>query len=123
VLNHHKCGLEIAACHYQGGDNDYYDLIYVKSSSYNCNTMLNAGSIVDDFDGDQLPSNGFFRVHAGLYGKPAMNFYKRSNGNWEYYQDNGQKQGDCYPLNNFKWCSIAIRGASMGDHMWCTGAC
>jgi len=109
-----------------GDIDDYYDLIAVDSNRYNCNTMINTETAVDDWEEDTIPTNGFFRVNPGLEGtcgKPAMNFYRRSNGNWEFYTDDGHKVGDCYANSGFKSCTTGFQTASLTEYMWCTGAC
>jgi hypothetical protein len=109
-----------------GDIDDIYDLIAVDSNKYNCNTMMNTDSAVEDYDDDTLPGNGFFRVKGGLQGtcgKPPMNFYRRNNGNWEFYTDDGRKVGDCFANSGSKDCSIGLQTSFLKEYMWCTGAC
>jgi hypothetical protein len=58
------------------------------------------GARIPDWDEMYLPDNYF--TLSPICGKPAMDFYKRSNGNWEFYikNGNGKLEGTCYPEIN-----------------------
>ena len=68
---------------------------------YDCACMRDgdrAGQVsINDQGLSRLPDD-FFQVKAGFCGMGLLNFYKRSDGHWDFYVSNGDGtlQGKCY---------------------------
>ena len=52
----------------------------------------------------------FFSVESGLCGLGQLNFYKQSDGSWDFYQNNGDGslQGTCYSNTAITSCLLAF---------------
>src|SRR5438045_9644909 len=63
------------------------DVIACPSNHYNCkcygyNDRARLVTTIDD--STDLPDNGYFQLGKGLCGMPAMDFYRRGDGRWEF---------------------------------------
>jgi hypothetical protein len=80
------------------------------SNYYNCKCMRDgdraAQVLVNGGGVGSLPDD-FFSVKAGLCGLGQLNFYKQSNGAWNFYVDggDGSLQGTCYSNSGGSSCS------------------
>ena len=81
------------------------------SNNYNCGCMKNGdrAAQVIDVNGQGvggLPNNSF-SVKSGLCGMDQLDFYKSSDGHWDFYISNGDGtlQGKCHPNTASSSCS------------------
>lgn len=80
------------------------------SNYYNCKCMTGgdraAQVLVDGHGVGDLPDD-FFSIKSGLCGMGQLNFYKRSDGHWDFYVSNGdgKVQGACHSNTASSSCS------------------
>ncbi|TEB33105.1 hypothetical protein FA13DRAFT_1773345, partial [Coprinellus micaceus] len=80
------------------------------SNQYNCNCFKGGagGSNVVELPYPQQEFLTYFQVQSGLCGMPLIDFYKRSDGSWEFYVNNGNGhvQGSCYSNSDRQSCLV-----------------
>jgi hypothetical protein len=92
------------------------------NSGCNCWGHGNGGARVADWDEQYLPDN-YFTLQP-FCGMPAMDFYKRNDGRWEFYvkNGNGKLEGTCYTENNPSTDSCItgpFTSATVKKLLWC----
>ncbi|CEG80558.1 hypothetical protein RMATCC62417_14876 [Rhizopus microsporus] len=86
------------------------------SNYWNCNCYGKgdrAGVVTDANNsglGNITPDTNFFKIRKGLCGMGEMNFYKRNDGRWEFYANNGDGKllGTCYENKAIKKCTTVL---------------
>ena len=80
-----------------GGASFYHRVC--SSNNYNCECFAGAGSGRDaNLPSGQSQLQTYFQVKSGLCGAPLLDFYKKSDGSWDFYHNNGdgKVKGTCY---------------------------
>jgi len=108
----------------ENGANEIIDDLYACPSNYfncDCYGRGDRGQSVVDVEEIWLPEN-YFQLNAGLCGMPKMDFYKRGDGRWEFYVNNGDGtlQGTCWPNEADAYCYPSWNhGTSIADRLVC----
>ena len=87
----------LANFHIMHSDNRFDPLIACPSNYDNCICMRDGKHGVQSLNGETSLGDAF-SLNGGLCGMSQMNFYKRSDGHWDFYVNNGDGslQGTCY---------------------------
>ena len=93
------------------------------SNQCNCGCFKGGagGSNVVELPYPQQEFQTYFQVQSGLCGMPLMDFYRRPDGSWEFYVNNGngQVQGSCYSNSDRQRSAPFNATSSYEDRLVC----